>query len=528
MPQSGPERAGGSAALLHRGALLLALALVAVKAFYLGNPTLWGWGRYARALAATTSLDVVFVLCLWLAALAALTMCAGRPRLGRAVVGVFLGTAAVSALYAVASVVMFGIFGGFLTYHLLTLVGDLRMVRSSVTLHLTPAVTSSLVLLPVAYLAVLLASHRISPARASAALVAADGGVGVSARGLGGGGAYAYNREWTTRQDRRIAENAHWVLASSIARAAMRDDTVRLSEGFGAADLGDFAPPAPPARDAVARAVLVAPRGPRTTRASARNPPRPPNVILVVLEAVAARWTSLGNARYDTTPTLTAEAGHSLVFDNFYAHIGRSSNSLAAILLSTYPKLDFQDVTEQYPALGGTSLATQFRARGYRTSFVTPSDLQWAGWQQFIGARGFDRVRDYRDLTCGEPVSSWGVEDRCMVDDLIALLQQDRGGPFFMMAWSQQTHHPYEPSPGTRSLSLVREPVRDSYDLGRYLNVLHETDAQMARLFAAVRAAGLADDTLIVVTGDHGQAFGYPHDTYIQGRTIYEEDVTCR
>ena len=27
------------------------------------------------------------------------------------------------------------------------------------------------------------------------------------------------------------------------------------------------------------------------------------------------------------------------------------------------------------------------------------------------------------------------------------------------------------------------------------------------------------------MTGDHGQAFGYPHDTYIQGRTIYEEDV---
>jgi arylsulfatase A-like enzyme len=246
----------------------------------------------------------------------------------------------------------------------------------------------------------------------------------------------------------------------------------------------------------------------------------------VVLEAVAARWTSLGNARYDTTPTLTTESRNALVFDNFYAHIGRSSNSLAAILLSTYPKLDFQEVTTEYPSLAGTSLASQFRARGYRTSFVTPSDLQWAGWKPFIASRGFDRVRDYRSFECGALVSSWGVEDRCMVDDLIALLQEDRGRPFFMMAWSQQTHHPYEPSPGMRALELVREPgIRDRYDLGRYLNVLHQTDAQLARLFAAVRAAGLADNTLIVVTGDHGQAFGYPHNTYIQGRTIYEEDV---
>jgi arylsulfatase A-like enzyme len=112
-----------------------------------------------------------------------------------------------------------------------------------------------------------------------------------------------------------------------------------------------------------------------------------------------------------------------------------------------------------------------------------------------------------------------------MVDDMVRLIHEPRDGPFFLMAWSQQTHHPYEPSPGARSLSLVREPVPYEYDLDRYLNVLHETDAQLARLFAAVRETGLADNTLIVITGDHGQAFGYPHDSYAQGRTVYEEDV---
>ena len=28
-----------------------------------------------------------------------------------------------------------------------------------------------------------------------------------------------------------------------------------------------------------------------------------------------------------------------------------------------------------------------------------------------------------------------------------------------------------------------------------------------------------------MVVGDHGQAFGYPHNSYMQGRTLYEEDV---
>ena len=506
--------------VLHRGTVLLACTLIALKASYLGPPPA-GWAaawRYTRALAATSSLDVVFALVLWAAGVAALAATWRRPRLKRTVLAAFLATAALAALYAVASVVMFGIFGGFLTYPLLTLVGDVRMLRSSVTLHLTPGVVAGLVLLPAFYIAAVLASGRIPrrPARtigvrlASLALLLAW----VVA------GHYAYEREWTTRQDRRIAENAHWVLASSVVRSAVSDDTISLGGGFIDGDLGDFAPPLPPARDRVRPARLVT-RGGR----SIAKPQAPPNVILVVLESVAARWTSLGNARYQTTPTLTAETGHALVYDNFYAHIGRSSNSLAAILLSTYPKLDFQDVTEEYPELAGTSLASTFRERGYRTSFVTSSDLSWAGWDSFIAARGFERVRDYHDLTCGEPVSSWGVEDRCMVDDMVQLVHEPHDRPFFVMAWSQQTHHPYEPSPGTRQLSLLREPVPYQYDVDRYLNVLHETDAQLARLFAAVREEGLADNTLIVITGDHGQAFGYPHDSYAQGRTIYEEDV---
>jgi arylsulfatase A-like enzyme len=248
--------------------------------------------------------------------------------------------------------------------------------------------------------------------------------------------------------------------------------------------------------------------------------------MVIVLESVALRWTSFGG-RYDATPTLKAEAAHAIVFDNVYAHVGRSSNSLAAMLLSVYPKLDFRDFTQTYPLVERTSLAALFRDRGYRTAFMTSSNLSWAAWDAFLPSRGFAEVRDNHVLACSEEVSSWGVEDRCLVDGLIEYVARDRSRPFFVVGWTQQTHHPYEPSPGVPMIQLVgdREPVPDSYDLERYLNVLHETDRQLGRLFDAVRGAGLADDTLIVLVGDHGQAFGYPHASYVQGRTAYEEDV---
>ena len=122
-------------------------------------------------------------------------------------------------------------------------------------------------------------------------------------------------------------------------------------------------------------------------------------------------------------------------------------------------------------------------------------------------------------------ISSWGVEDRCMVEGMLDFITRDPSRPFFLMGWTTQTHHPYEPTPGIPLIRMVHEPVPDQYELGRYLNVLHETDNNLERIFDTVRRLGLEQDTIIVVVGDHGQAFGYPHDTYIQGRTVFEEDV---
>ena len=130
-------------------AVWLAIVLVAIKAYYLGIPAALAFtdfGNYLRSLAAISYVDVLFAAISWAAARAILAL-AGDPgepgdrnRMAAAISIVFVAFAAFAAVYAAASVTFFGIFGGFLTYPLLALVGNVRMLSSSVAAHLTPRV----------------------------------------------------------------------------------------------------------------------------------------------------------------------------------------------------------------------------------------------------------------------------------------------------------------------------------------------------------------------------------------------------
>ena len=505
---------------VHWTAAWLAIVFVAVKAYYLGAPaapTPHAAWDYVRDLAAVSFVDVLYAAVLWMVASVALLLAGHRPRVRSTIAIIATAIGAASCLYALASVLFFNVFGGFLTYPLLALVGDVHMLRSSVEARVSITTVLALAVLPMLYLALVAGTVRWMPVsrgpwwrpRAVAVAILA---VWVIA------GQQWFAREWTTRRDRQVAANAQFVFAASWWQAMAGDGGVRMGGSFRAEDLADFEP----LRAALARGPLSQARGTRlpVTR-------RPPNVILIVLESVAARWAGLNHGPYDSTPHLAAESSRGIVFDNFYAHIGRSSNSLASILLSAYPKLGFRDFTEEYPRVERTSLADVFRARGYRTAFMTPSDMGWAGWQAFLPSRGFDEVRDQHALSCSPEVSSWGVEDRCLAEGLIEFIERDPSRPFFAMGWTQQTHHPYEPSPEVPVVDLTHglEPGPDDYDLNRYLNVLRETDRQLERVFEALRHARLVDDTLVAIVGDHGQAFGYPHESYLQGRTAYEEDM---
>lgn len=250
--------------------------------------------------------------------------------------------------------------------------------------------------------------------------------------------------------------------------------------------------------------------------------PAPRNVIVVVLESVAAEYLSLYGSRCDTTPRLVAESRHALVYDRFYAHIGYTYCAVTPLVYSVYPGPPWRFRPKGARPMP-QGLASLLGAGGRRTAFFSTGDLRWGGMYYMARGAGFAEVIG-PDQIGGPMASSWGTEDGVMIDALIKWIDADPSRPFFSLLWTDQTHDPYTLSASTVPLDFLDETATPKGPLlERYLNSIRQVDGHLGRLFDALRSRNLADDTLVVITGDHGEAFADKHDVLGHGGAMFDE-----
>ena len=247
------------------------------------------------------------------------------------------------------------------------------------------------------------------------------------------------------------------------------------------------------------------------------------NVLFFVLESVPAEY--VGNPQY--TPELTRHLAQASTFSNIYAHCPSTNNSLVTLLTANYPWLSYKSITNEYPSLKVPSVSHELQKRGYRTAFMHTSDNRFNRMDEFLKYRGFDAVEDLNTISCTnneqfkyeEGMYLNAMNDECLVESFNGwLAKSDTTKPFFGMLWTSQTHYPYFLSKPEEKMG-----VTDRYQ-NRYLNALRHSDAVLGNLLAQLKKQGLYESTLVVVVGDHGEAF-YDHDQYGHGNAIYEENV---
>src|SRR5262249_38331798 len=68
-------------------------------------------------------------------------------------------------------------------------------------------------------------------------------------------------------------------------------------------------------------------------------------------------------------------------------------------------------------------------------------------------------------------------------------------------------------------------PFPEDQPIGCYRNALHYSDEALGLLLQGLRERGLLDNTLFIILGDHGEAFGQHAGNFGHTLFIYEENV---
>ena len=243
------------------------------------------------------------------------------------------------------------------------------------------------------------------------------------------------------------------------------------------------------------------------------------NVVLVSLESTAAQYLALysapGSGQPDAMPNLSALARHSLVFENAYAVYPESIKGLFSVLCSTFPAFDSRP--EAYENIGPPSLAAVLAGAGYRTAMFHSGRFGYLGMESIIRNRGYQLLEDAGNIS-GNHNSSFGVDEPATVARILSWLDTlPRGQNFFLTYLPIAGHHPYAtPDPG---------PFAVTAEVDQYRNALHFGDASLGTLVEGLRARGLEQNTIWIVYGDHGEAFGQHNGNYGHTFLLYDENV---
>ena len=231
-----------------------------------------------------------------------------------------------------------------------------------------------------------------------------------------------------------------------------------------------------------------------------------PDLVLVVVDTLRADALADYGGDPEWMPHLNAMAARAAVFSDVTANAPWTSPSVASLLTGLLPEQHGLLELGDRLAPGNRTLAEVLAGDGYETAaFVANAAVD--------GSLGFDQgFQVYRELRCdGAYVRADGLREAALgwLD-----ARRDASAPLFLYLHFMDPHTPYESgdAPGF---------WQPEHHRPAYLRELTFLDTELARLLPALRRR-LGADTAVLVTSDHGEAFG-EHGGYGHGHALYRE-----
>jgi lipoteichoic acid synthase len=250
------------------------------------------------------------------------------------------------------------------------------------------------------------------------------------------------------------------------------------------------------------------------------------NVIVVQLESFQQFPLGMKVGGEEVTPTMNRLAQESLAYGNFWSQTGQGVTADADLMANC----------SLYPSRTG-AVYYDFASNDWR---CTPQLLKEEGYHTaaFQGIRpdfwnladvypriGFDRYYSLKDYDPKpDEMILIGLSDEVFfkktVDKLKALPQ-----PYYAFAVSLTSHGPFNVTHAPKTLKDLGA-LTDSH-AGNYLQAIHYTDAALGHFIDGLKAAGILDNSILLVYGDHMGVYRQdPGIAAMMGVTDQHDDAT--
>ncbi len=282
-----------------------------------------------------------------------------------------------------------------------------------------------------------------------------------------------------------------------------------------------------------------------------------PNVIVIVVDTLRADHLSSYGYQRETSPFMDSLAAEGVRFENAISPSSWTQPSHASMLTGRYTyehQAEILPLDDTYPTIGEV-----LQSQGYRTGAFSANTLFFTRRQGF--GRGFLRFEDNYQTPADAVLNSSlygylfdyyglrkalnyeGVPTRRLASDINESALDWVGAdskPFFLFINYFDVHDPYTPPEPYRSLygqtqgGLVNgfveryhpelTPAQLQSEIDAYDGSINYVDDQIQALFTDLESRGLLENTIVIVTADHGESLG-EHGLLQHSASLYRQEI---
>jgi len=268
------------------------------------------------------------------------------------------------------------------------------------------------------------------------------------------------------------------------------------------------------------------------------QPDSPRNLVFVSIDTLRADHLRSYGYRRETAPGLSALARKGTLFTRAFACSSATLPSHFTMMTGLHPRTHGVLKNEGTGSPELVTLAEVLRTAGFSTAaFVGSSILSAAtgmnqGFEVYSDDmtsyfsrgvyKGTDVPPEWRFARPFDPGVEVPAED--VLDRALTWVNGHAKTRFFLFVHLYDPHNSYLPPPGFRRTFVSPngddlQRLRDLYDCEIFY-----ADRQLQRLWQALEKRRLLDNTLVVVTGDHGEGLG-AHQYLLHVLRVYDEEL---